>query len=220
MHVVLRLGRMLLEGKDADGAAAAFARATAMANPPRQAWVGHVEALEAAGQLDEAEAVARRGLAARPEARELRAMLGQLLLGKGEAEAARATLAEAIEEDAGSPAVSLAMADAWLRQGRRREALQLLLAAVAATPGHAEAEMRLGQLLLDDGRHDEGAALFLRVTEAAPDLPAGWIGLSDAERLRKRVKPALEAYRRAVALGADAQAIRALRFRLFGEYDG
>lgn len=220
VHVVLRLGRMLLEGKDADGAAAAFARATAMANPPRQAWVGHVEALEAAGQLDEAEAVARRGLAARPKARELRAMLGQLLLGKGEAEAARATLAEAIEEDAGSPAVSLAMADAWLRQGRRREALQLLLAAVAATPGHVEAEIRLGQLLLDDGRHDEGAALFLRVTEAAPDLPAGWIGLSDAERLRKRVKPALEAYRRAVALGADAQAIRALRFRLFGEYDG
>ena len=42
------------------------------------------------------------------------------------------------------------------------------------------------------------------------------IRLCKAQRLRKRVKPALEAYRRAVAAGADAPAIRALRFRLFG----
>ncbi len=220
MNLALRLGRMLLDRKDPDGAAEAFARVTAMANAPRHAWIGHAEALEAAGRTAEAEAAARTGLAAQPEARELRALLGQLLLGRGEVEAARDALAEAIEEEAGSLAVSLAMADAWLRQGRRREALQLLHAAVAAAPGHAEAEIRLGQLLLDDGRHDEGAALFERVTAAAPDLPAAWIGLSDAERLRKRVKPALEAYRRAVAAGADAPAIRALRFRLFGEYDG
>ncbi|HWT07777.1 MAG TPA: tetratricopeptide repeat protein, partial [Roseomonas sp.] len=218
-NVALRLGRMLLDGDDPAGAAEAFARVTAMPDAPRQAWAAHAEALEAAGRLAEAEAVARAGLAARPEARELRAILGQLLLGRGEAEAARDALAAAIEEEAGSPAVSLAMADAWLRQGRRREALQLLTTAVAASPGHAEAEVRLGQLLVDEGRFDEAAALFTRICEAVPEMPAAWVGLSDAERLRKRVKPALEAYRRAVAVGADAQTVRALRFRLFGEYD-
>lgn len=220
VHVAVRLGRLLIEEKDPGAAAEAFGRATQMDNAPREAWVGLAEALESAGRMAEAEAAARRGLAARPEARELRGILGHLLLGRGESEAARDALAEAIEEEAGSPAVSLAMADACLRQGRRREALQLLLTAVEAAPGHIEAELRLGQLLLDDGRINDAAVLFTRVCEVAPELPAAWVGLSDAERLRKRVKPALEAYRRAIAAGADPQMLRNLRYRLFGEYDG
>ena len=220
VHVAVRLGRLLMEQKDPAAAAEAFGRATEMGNPSREAWVGLAEALESAGRSAEAEAAARRGLAARPEARELRGILGHLLLGRGEAEAARDALAEAIEEEAGSPTVSLAMADAYLRQGRRREALHVLQTAVEAAPGHTETELRLGQLLLDEGRMDEAAALFGRVCEVAPDLPAAWIGLADAERLRKRVKPALEAYRRAVATGADPHRLRNLRYRLFGEYDG
>ncbi|MEO3475461.1 tetratricopeptide repeat protein [Roseomonas sp. CAU 1739] len=220
VHVAVRLGRLLMEEHDPGAAAEAFGRATEMDNPPREAWVGFAEALEAAGRPAEAEAAARRGLAARPEARELRGILGHLLLNRGESEEARDALAEAIDEEAGSPVVSLAMADAWLRQGRRREAMQLLLVAVDAAPGHIEAELRLGQLLLDDGRYNDAARLFARVCEVAPDLPAAWVGLSDAERLCKRVKPALEAYRRAAAAGADTQALRNLRYRLFGEYDG
>ena len=220
VRIAMALGRLLLDVNDADGAAEAFGRATAMPNAPRQAWIGMAEALEAAGRSGEAEAVARRGLAALPDARELQTILGQLLLGRGEAEAARDALAEAIEEEAESPAVSLAMADAWLRQGRRREALQLLQTSVATAPGHLETEVRLGQLLLDEGRINEAADLFTRITTAAPDLPAGWVGLSDAERMRKRVKPALEAYRRAVAAGVDTATVRKLRYRLFGEYDG
>jgi tetratricopeptide (TPR) repeat protein len=218
--VAMALGRLLLDVKDAGGAAEAFERATTLPRASRQAWIGLAEALAAAGRPEEAEEATRRGLAAMPDARELQTILGELLLGRGEAEAARDALAEAIEQDVESPAVNLALVEALQRQGRRREALHLLQAAVEAAPGHLESEVRLGRLLLDEGRIPDAAALFTRITEAVPEEPNGWVGLSDALRLGKQVKPALEAYRRAVAAGADADTIRRLRYRLFGEYDG
>ncbi|GGJ22998.1 tetratricopeptide repeat protein [Neoroseomonas lacus] len=219
-NIALSLARLLLDRNDMDGAVDVFRLATTMPKAPRQAWTGLVEALEAAGRADEAEAEARRGLAENPDNQDLRVVLGHLLLSRGEAEAARDALAEAIDQDAGAPAVSLAMADALLRQGRRREALQLLLDAAAAAPGHVETQLRLGQLLLDLGRINEAAELFTYVSEAEPDLPAAWVGLSDAERLRKRIKPALAAYRQAIAVGATTATLRELRYRLFGEHDG
>ncbi len=218
--IAMRLGRLLLDAKDAGGAAEIFARVTEAPSPPLQAWVALAGALDAGGRVTEAEDAARRGLLAHPQDQELQSILAQMLLSRGEPEAARDALAEATKQEAASPAVSLAMADAWLRQGRRREALQLLMTAVEESPGHSKTELRLGQLLIDEGRIDEAAAMFARVLDSEPGSALAWVGLSDVERLRKRVKPALEAYRRAVALGADAQTVRALRFRLFGEYDG
>ncbi len=99
LHLAITLGHMLLEERDMLGAAEAFERATGMPNAPREAWIGLAEALVAAGRPADAEAVARRGIAVLPAARELRAILGQLLLGRGEADAARDALAEAIEQD-------------------------------------------------------------------------------------------------------------------------
>jgi tetratricopeptide (TPR) repeat protein len=218
--IALALARLLLDVNDFDGAAQAFRLATTMPGSPRSAWTGEVEALEAAGRIKEAEDAARRGLAAQPDNKDLRVVLGQLLLARGETDAARDSLAEAIAEEAASPAVNLAMADALLRQGRRREALQLLVNARAAAPDHVQTEIRLGQLLLDLGQVEEAAEIFTRLTEAMPELPAAWVGLSDAERLRKRIKPALAAYRQAIAVGVDAAALRNLRYRLFGEHDG
>ncbi|MBR0649890.1 tetratricopeptide repeat protein [Roseomonas terrae] len=219
-NVAQRLGRMLMEIGDAAGAADAYGRATEVAQVPRQAWLGLAESLQAAGRPADAEAALRRGLQARPEERALKTKLGDVLLDRGETDAARQVLAEAVSDAADSAAADIAMVDALLRQGRPREAFDLLAATVEREPGHVEAELRFGTMLLDEGRHDDAAALFTRITEAAPDLAAAWVGLADAERLRKRVKPALEAYRRAVAAGASAQVLRQLRFRLFGEYDG
>ena len=219
--IALRVGRLSADREDHAAAAAAYERVVAlMPKPPQWVWVGLAEALVATGRATEAEAAIRRGLDADPGAQELRATLGQLLLGRGEAEAARDALAQAFDEAADSAAVSLAMAEALLRQGRKREALGLLEDAVALKPGHAPAEIRLGQLLMEDGRVEEAAALFTRLTTRSPALGLAWVGLADAERLRKQVKPALAAYRAAQEAGVDAQILRNLRFRLFGEYDG
>jgi predicted TPR repeat methyltransferase len=78
--------------------------------------------------------------------------------------------------------------------------------------------VRIGAVLLGAGDHTAAAEAFAAATEAAPGLPAAWIGLSDAHRLAKRIKPAIAAFRQAEAVGAERQALRALRFRLFGEW--
>ncbi|MBW6396464.1 tetratricopeptide repeat protein [Roseomonas sp. HJA6] len=221
VSIAQRLARMLAEREDYAGAAEIYERLIAMmAHPPQAVWVGLAEVLQAAGRPEEAEAAVRRGLEADPAAQDLRGMLGQMLLSRGEAEAVRSALAQAIDEDAESSAVNFAMAEALLRQGRKREALALLEATAAAAPDHVPTLVRLGQLMLEAGRVPEAGELFTRLTEADPGLAIAWVGLSDAERLRKRIKPALAAYRAAMAAGVDPQTLRALRYRLFGEYDG
>jgi predicted Zn-dependent protease len=115
--------------------------------------------------------------------------------------------------------VQLAMADALWRQGRRAEALAAAREVAAAAPDQPAVAARLGHLLLENGDIDEAAAQFQRAITLQPDLIPAWTGLCDAERTRKRIKPAIEAYRRAEALGMDRMTRRMLRFRLFGELE-
>lgn len=217
--IAARLGHLLLAQGSPAEAAVAFEDATRESRPPVHVWMGLSEALWRAGRLAEATEAARRGLAANPDNAELRARLGQLLLAAGDAAAAHDALAEAMAAESASEDVHLAMADALWRQGRRAEAIAAAREALAAAPGRPEVAARLGHLLLEEGAAEEAAALFGQVTRDAPSLVDGWVGLSEAERQRKRIKPALEAYRRAVAEGADRPTVRMMRYRLFGELE-
>ena len=215
----VRLGFLhLLQGAPLP-AAAAFREVTRQPNATPHAWLGLTDALWRADRVEEAEAAAREGLAAHPRNVELRTRLGQLLLAGGDADAARAALAEVVAEDPGSEVVQLAMADALWRQGRRAEALAAAREVAAAAPDQPAVAARLGHLLLENGDIDEAVAQFERAIAAKPDLIPAWTGLCDAERVRKRIKQAIEAYRRAEALGMDRMTRRMLRFRLFGELE-
>ncbi|MBR0672249.1 tetratricopeptide repeat protein [Neoroseomonas soli] len=217
--IAARLGHLLLSQDSPAAAAEAFARATVGPRVPAHVWLGYTDALWRAGRVEEAAQAARRGVAAHPKAADLRARLGQLLLAGGDAGAAREALAEALEASPSSEEVHLALADALWRQGRRAEAVSAAREAVAAVPDKPAVAARLGHLLLEDGAVEEAAAIFGKVTQDEPTLVAGWVGLSEAERLRKRIRPALDAYRRAVAEGADRPTQRMMRFRLFGELE-
>jgi tetratricopeptide (TPR) repeat protein len=214
-----RKGHLLLMQGSAAPAAEAFRRVADQPHAPAHVWLGLTDALWRAGQVEAASAAAREGLAAFPRHVELRTRLGQLLLAGGDPEAARAALAEVVAEDPASEVVHLALADALWRQGRRAEALAAAREAAAAAPDQPAVAARLGHLLLENGDIAEAAAQFERATRDAPDLIPAWVGLCDAERLRKRIKPAIEAYRRAEALGVDRVTRRMLRFRLFGELE-
>jgi tetratricopeptide (TPR) repeat protein len=218
--LLMRLGRMMQEGEDHRGAAAAFARAVERVPGLRDAWLGLVGSLMEAGRADEAEAAARRAVQAIPGFTAMQAQLGALVLAHTGEAAAQAALSEAVGEQAPAHALPIAMADAMVRQGRRPEAIAHVQAVIATMPGQRDLEVRLGELLIEADRFEEAAALFTQLTEADPGHAAAWVGLSDAERCRKRIKPALEAYRRAVAAGASGPTLRSLRFRLFGEYEG
>ncbi|BDG71972.1 tetratricopeptide repeat protein [Roseomonas fluvialis] len=215
----LRLGFLhLMQGVPA-AATAVFRDAVRHPRANAEAWLGLTDALWRAGEVAEAEAAAREGLAAYPRHVQLRTRLGQLLLAGGDAEAARAALAEVMAEDPGSETVRLAVADALWRQGRRAEALAAARDVAVAVPNDPAVAARLGHLLLETGDADEAASQFERAIAIKPDLVPAWTGLCDAERLRKQIKPAIEAYRRAEALGMDRMTRRMLRFRLFGELE-
>lgn len=219
MAIGTRLGFLHLMQDAPAEAAEAFRAVTRQPNAAPQVWLGLTDALWRAGQVEQAEAAAREGLAAYPRNLELRTRLGQLLLAGGDAEAAQAALAEVVAEDPASEVVQLAMADALWRQGRRAEALAAARECAAASPDQPAVAARLGHLLLETGDVNEAAAQFERAIALQPDLVPAWTGLCDAERARKRVKPAIEAYRRAEALGMDRVTRRMLRFRLFGELE-
>jgi tetratricopeptide (TPR) repeat protein len=214
-----RLGHLLLSQGTLAPAIEAFQRIASQPQAPPHVWLGLGEALWQDKRIPEAIEATRKGLAAYPRVAELRVRLGQLLLAGGDADAARAALAEAVADNAASEVVHLAMAEALWRQGRRAEAVAAAREAASLAPDQPAVAARLGHFLLETDEVAEAAAIFERVTREAPDLVAGWVGMSDAERLRKRVRPALEAYRRAEALGMDRATRRMLRFRLFGELE-
>jgi tetratricopeptide (TPR) repeat protein len=217
--ISLRLGFLHLMQNAPLPAVAAFRAVTRQPNAVPQAWLGLTDALWRAKRVEEATAAARDAVAAHPRNVELRARLGQLLLAGGDADAARAAMAEVAADDPASEVVQLAMADALWRQGRRAEALAAAREVAAAAPDQPAVAARLGHLLLENGDIDEAAAQFQRAITLQPDLIPAWTGLCDAERTRKRIKPAIEAYRRAEALGMDRMTRRMLRFRLFGELE-
>jgi predicted Zn-dependent protease len=214
-----RIANLLLMQNAPAAAAAAFRRLADRPKASPMVWLMLTDALWRAGQIEEAGAAVREGLAAYPGNVELRARLGQLMLAGGDPEAARAALAEASAAAPDSEVVHLALADALWRQGRRAEALAAAREAAASAPDNVGVAVRLGHLLLENGLVEEAVAQFERAIRDQPDLVAAWTGLCDAERTRKRIKPALEAYRRAEALGMDRGTRRLLRFRLFGEME-
>ncbi len=215
----MRLGLLHLLQNTPVAAASVFREAVRHPRSTPDAWLGLTDALWRAGEVEEAGAAAREGLAAFPNNAQLRARLAQLLLAEGDTEAAHAALAEVVAEDAGSESVRLAMADALWRQGRRAEALAAAREVAASAPDDPAVATRLGHLLLENGDVDEAVGQFERAIAVKPELVPAWTGLCDAERTRKRIKPAIEAYRRAEALGMDRMTRRLLRFRLFGELE-
>jgi tetratricopeptide (TPR) repeat protein len=219
LAIGFRIANLLLMQNAPAAAAAAFRRLADRPKAPPTVWLMLTDALWRAGQVEEAGAAVREGLAAYPGHVELRARFGQLMLAGGDADAARAALAEASAAAPDSDVVHLALADALWRQGRRAEALAAAREAAARAPDNVGVAVRLGHLLLENGLIEEAVAQFERAIRDQPDLVAAWTGLCDAERTRKRIKPALEAYRRAEALGMDRGTRRLLRFRLFGEME-
>jgi len=188
-------------------------REAAAPSPPAPPWPAQAAAARAAGEREREEALLRCWVAEAPLEVEPRLRLVTRLQAEGRLVEAVVLLQSGLE--GGSDASALRAA--------RAEAVRRLVAPAGwdgAAPEGVTAALRLGRALLEERCLDHAAAIFTRVVEAWPETVEAWVGLSDAERLRKRIRPALEAYRRAVAAGADRATIRELRFRLFGEYDG
>jgi soluble lytic murein transglycosylase len=155
----LRIGRLLLEAGDLEGALTAFEQAVATAPDNLVLFAAREELADLnAGQGDVEAAVAQfdQILAASESDRyqaEIQYRAGQVLQDAGQAEAAMARYRQAIREAESSP-------DA------------LRAANALAALGQPLADEAYARLLLANGYHADGVAIMYRYLDAVPDHPA------------------------------------------------
>jgi tetratricopeptide (TPR) repeat protein len=168
-----------------------------------EAWLlqGHV--LHTRHRFAEAEALARRLVAARGEADDY-ALLGDALYDEGKTAEAAVAYQQLMDLRPGLEAYSRAANIRWLK-GDLAGAIMLQAEAVRAGSARDPATLawtltRLGQLTWTQGRADDAAALARRASELLPDFPAALILQGRLLLAAGRANEALVPLARAVAV--------------------
>ena len=99
--------------------------------------------------------------------------------------------------------VALGLSTALLRQSRVDEA-RSVLDPVLALSGSAEAQLVLGQLLLQEGRSDEALRALAAARRLNPDLPQLRIALGSALWRRRKTDAAIREWREELAANRDS----------------
>jgi protein O-GlcNAc transferase len=156
-----------------------------------------------AGRLDEAEALCREALAARPGHGMALHLLGVLLHEGGRAEEAAARLAEAVAADPLVGAAHNHLGNALTDLGRLDEAVAAYGQAIALAPGNAGAHNDLGLALRDRGEATDAIAAYRRAIDLQPEFVEALNNLGNALLDIDRPEEALEALGRAVTLAPE-----------------
>jgi tetratricopeptide (TPR) repeat protein len=176
-----------------------------------------VTALDA-GNLPEAERIARELLAKSPQHADALQLLGAVLLGQKRPREAVAPL-EAAARNSASPEVETHLAVALREIGRPAEALEWLHRAIERQPAYARAFQELGDLLRAQCRYAEAEAVLKRGVDAAPtvrelSLALGGVCLDRADSANAKV-----AFARALAIApGDPDAL--MGFGIALQYEG
>jgi len=144
----------------------------------------HFDALLALGEahrkrvsVSDAELAYQKALKTDPKRAEPHLGLGRLYAAAGNNEAAERELRTALSLDAEDPDIALELGRLL---GPTAEALDLLKRAADGRPGYDEAELHLGQVLLQLGKHEEAKRAFERAIRANDRLAAAHVGLGRA----------------------------------------
>jgi tetratricopeptide (TPR) repeat protein len=149
--------------------------------PPKAIGLNRLGAAAlASGDLPTAEARLAVAIEYSPKFTEAWVNLGLLALARGELAQARKTLAHArsLNQDLPTPHHALGLLEE--RCERTKQAEAHYRAALAVDPGFAPARVNLGRMLFTAGRYEEAREQFLRLTEVAPDVLEGWVGLAES----------------------------------------
>ena len=156
--------------------------------------------LHRAGELDKAERLYQRLLAANPNHVEALHFLGVLYHQRGRSERALKSIKAAI-------ALAPGYADAHNNLGnvlKETNQLELALRAyrrvVAINPQHADAWNNLGVLLRGQGHYDEAGKAYAQALELNPDLAIAWQNRGNLLARIDRLDDAVAAYSRVLAL--------------------
>ena len=134
-----------------------------------QSFLDRARLMLKAGQLYEAQAHLRRGLAFAPDHATLKVALAVVLVRQGEYAAALETAREAQRANDGAEGVHRVLAAVLLRMGRAEEADRGSLLALAADPDDEQAHRIRARLVAQQGKLGEAITHLERAVQLAPD---------------------------------------------------
>jgi Tfp pilus assembly protein PilF len=133
-----------------------------------------------ADDLEHAEAKLGLALEYNPRFTEAWVNLGLVEMRRGDLVRARHDFRRAIELNPDLPAPFHGMGLLEERVGALEHAEKSYRAALKVDPGFAPARVNLGRLLFARRAYDAAREQFLRLTEVAPSVPEGWLGLIES----------------------------------------
>jgi tetratricopeptide (TPR) repeat protein len=156
--------------------------------------------LHQAGRTAEAEAIYRKVIGRQPSHGAANHLLGLVLLGQGEAEAAVAHLKRAVHVRGNDPQYNANLGVALNAAGRPGEAVVCLDRAIALKPDFAEAHSNRGMALKNAGRLIDAAASYRAALSLMPEEAGFHLNLANVLTELGELRHAESGYRRALEL--------------------
>ncbi|GGF22856.1 hypothetical protein GCM10011611_31160 [Aliidongia dinghuensis] len=153
-----------------------------------------------AGRLDEAEAIYRQLLAARPNDADALHLMGVLLHQRGRSDEGRGLIEAAIGRDTANPVYHNNLASVLLSLGALAEAEASARRALALLADYPDALVNLGTALVRLGRLDEAGDHYRAALRLRPDDAEGWLLFGNLLARQGRTGQAVEVYRQALSL--------------------
>jgi predicted O-linked N-acetylglucosamine transferase (SPINDLY family) len=159
--------------------------------------------LEREGKLDEAEAICRRVLVAKPSSPEAHHLLGTILYQRGQNDEAIEVMRRGIAIAPAVPQLRVNLAAMLGRAGLHQEALAHLTEAMRFSGNIPDLHNNLGVTLEALERFDEAAASYRIAIQLRPNYPEAHFNLGNALRKVGRIDAAAAEYRAALRLRPD-----------------
>jgi Flp pilus assembly protein TadD len=167
-RIYAQFGHTSILTGDFAGAEQALRKAIALAPSVNRYSVLLAEALDREGRHDEASALLRQVISDGITDPHLYAQLGQITARSGDLDSAEAAFRKALELAPANQSFSSLLAEVLNRQGRREEALVLLLRLVSEGTTDPQTYSRLGHVLAQSGDLGGAEQAFRKAVELAP----------------------------------------------------
>lgn len=122
------------------------------------------------------------------------------LVGKGDLQVAKATLAKALEIRPKDHRAKLLRAELSFKEQAYADAEKDCREVLQASPNQFQANLILGRALVGQGKLNEASAVFQGMTQQQPQNPQGYYQLGIVQRLQKNDSAALANFEKALAL--------------------
>lgn len=169
------------------------------------------------GRRAEAVQALRKALVSAPQHLGMQLELGEALLAQRDAAAAEAAFRAALSIDATHPGALTGLALALAAQGKDKDALQAFEHAARSAPRDPRPLLAMARYQASKRHIDQAIQTLDRLAAAVPGTPEAHLDKGDLLVMKNDTQGAVDAYRRAAALGGAALGIA--EFRLAAVYE-